>query len=502
MANTTSALRNGLWNSLSRIILGAAQVFGSILIVRSLTSAEEYGVFSYYAWLAGILSTLGVLAFPNSLTKVASELRGANESNEAQALMRWLLFVLLAVNGALGLVVAARAWFVPAPDQYYLLIVALVPIMNVLVRLFSSLLWGYEEYRPISIASSLAGVVQFLLIGIAYLADWGVSGYLIAVVLSMNVFVPVMLLLSSRGRRLIVAALSVPAWPSRATLARYFDFFKPAALIIVFDAIVWQRSEVFFLERFSSTEEIGFYSLAFSVIAIFIALGHSLVNGYYPAISREYGAGNLPRIRQQVSQAMLLAVIYATPLLFGGWVTIDRLTLVMYGEKMLPMVDAARVLFIGLVPAVIAGVLGLTISALNKMWLQVRIGISLAVFNIVLDLVLIAWLQFGSVGAAVANTSTQLTYALWLYVVVSKLSDVSLPWRPIGVVLIFGFLTTYLVPLWMQRWLPGVWGLLAAIVVAALLYGASLWGSGLLTTLVARIPKPSWQGSKLFGRAK
>jgi O-antigen/teichoic acid export membrane protein len=501
MAKPASALRNGLWNSLSRIVLGAAQIFGSILIVRSLTSAEEYGVFSYYAWLAGILSTLGVLAFPNSLTKVASELRGTNSDDEAQALMRWLFFVLLAVNGLLGLAVAGRAWFVPAPQQYYLLIVALVPLMNVLVRLFSSLLWGYEQYRPIAIATSFAGVAQFVLIGVAYVADWGVSGYLVAVVLSMNVFIPLILLLS-QGRRLIISALSIAHWPSRKTLVQYFDFFKPAALIIIFDAIVWQRSEVFFLERFSATEEIGFYSLAFSVIAIFIALGHSLVNGYYPAISREYGAGNWVRIRQQVSQAMLLAVIYATPLLFGGWVTIERLTLVMYGEKMLPMVDAARVLFIGLVPAVVAGVLGLTIGALSQVWLQVRIGITLAILNIVLDVVLITWLQYGAVGAAIANTGTQLTYAFWLYVVVRELSGVSLPWQNIFMVMAIGLVSTLVVPWLILQWLPSVMGLFVAIVVSALLYGMGLWVTGLMTTLVANIPKPMRLFDKKFRRAK
>lgn len=501
MANTASALRNGLWNSLSRIVLGAAQVFGSILIVRSLTSAEAYGVFSYYAWLAGILSTLGVLAFPNSLTKVASELRGANDDHEAQALMRWLFWVLLGINACLGLVIAARAWFVPAPVRYYLLIVALVPLMNVLVRLFSSLLWGYEQYRPISVATSFAGIAQFVLIGVAYFAQWGVSGYLIAVVLSMNVFIP-LLLLMSRGRQLIVSALSVPHWPNRATLVRYFDFFKPAALIIVFDAIVWQRSEVFFLERFSSVEQIGFYSLAFSVIAIFVGLGFALINGYYPAISREYGAGNWVRIRQQVSQVMLLAVIYATPLLFGGWVTIERLTALLYGEKMLPMVDAARVLFFGLVPAVVSGVLGLTIGALSKVWLQVRIGVTLAVLNIVLDVVLIAWLQYGAVGAAVANTSTQLTYAVWLYVVVRELSGVSLPWRAIFVVLGIGFLTTFVLPWLILQWLPSVLGLFVAILVSALCYGVGLWFSGLMTTLAARIPQPTSFFLKQFRRVK
>ncbi|MEM7737873.1 MAG: MATE family efflux transporter [Deinococcota bacterium] len=501
MTKTASALRNGLWNSLSRIVLGAAQILGSILIVRSLATEQEYGVFSYYAWLAGILSTLGVLAFPNSLTKVVSELRGANADNEAKALVRWLFICLVGLNIVIGLIFVGRALAAPLPERHYLLVVALVPLSNVLVRMFSSLLWGYEQYRPISIATTFAGIGQFLLIVVAFIADWGVAGYLVAVVLSMNVFIPILLFVT-KGRQPIVEALSVPHWPSRKTLAHYFDFFKPAALIIVFDAIVWQRSEVFFLERYSTDEQIGFYSLAFSVIAIFISLGYSLINGYYPSISREYGAGNWTRIRQQISQAMLLAVIYATPLLFGGWVTIEKLTEVLYGARMVPMVEPARVLFLGLVPATVAGVFGLTIGALSKVWLQVRIGVVLAIFNIVLDFVLIMWLQLGAFGAAIANTSTQLTYVVWLYIVVRGLSGVSLPWRPIGAIVGIGFVTTYLVPLFIQQWLPGVGGLVVAIVVSAVCYAGSLWASGLASTLVTRVPRPSFAWYKSFRRVK
>ena len=335
-----------------------------------------------------------------------------------------------------------------------------------------------------------------MFIVVAVIADWGVAGYLVAVVLSMNVFIPILLFVT-KGRQPIVEALSVPHWPSRKTLAHYFDFFKPAALIIVFDAIVWQRSEVFFLERYSTDEQIGFYSLAFSVIAIFISLGYSLINGYYPSISREYGAGNWTRIRQQISQAMLLAVIYATPLLFGGWVTIEKLTEVLYGARMVPMVEPARVLFLGLVPATVAGVFGLTIGALSKVWLQVRIGVVLAIFNIVLDFVLIMWLC-----TAIANTSTQLTYVVWLYIVVRGLSGVSLPWRPIGAIVGIGFVTTYLVPLFIQQWLPGVGGLVVAIVVSAVCYAGSLWASGLASTLVTRVPRPSFAWYKSFRRVK
>jgi peptidoglycan biosynthesis protein MviN/MurJ (putative lipid II flippase) len=135
-------------------------------------------------------------------------------------------------------------------------------------------------------------------------------------------------------------------------------------------------------------------------------------------------------------------------------------------------------------------------------WLQVRIGITLAILNIVLDVVLITWLQYGAVGAAIANTGTQLTYAFWLYVVVRELSGVSLPWQNIFMVMAIGLVSTLVVPWLILQWLPSVMGLFVAIVVSALLYGMGLWVTGLMTTLVANIPKPMRLFDKKFRRAK
>ena len=110
--------------------------------------------------------------------------------------------------------------------------------------------------------------------------------------------------------------------------------------------------------------------------------------------------------------------------------------------------------------------------------------------------------KLNDTSTAIANTSTQLTYVVWLYIVVRGLSGVSLPWRPIGAIVGIGFVTTYLVPLFIQQWLPGVGGLVVAIVVSAVCYAGSLWASGLASPLVTRVPRPSFAWYKSFRRVK
>lgn len=476
------ALQNGLWNASSRVLLGAAQIIGSVLIVRGLNAvdSEAYGLFSYYATIAGLLMTLGVLAFPNALTKLTSELRGGQEEEEAHALARWLAIVLLTLNLLIAALVGVLALYQPTPLRWYLLVVAATPLFHVLVRILSSFMWGYETYRPIAIASSLGGVMQVLLIVVAYWREWGITGYLVAVVLSSNIIIPLILLilLVPQFKKRWLAANPQMRWPSRATLRRYFGFATPATLVMIFDTIIWQRSEVLFLEHYSSPEQIGYYSLGFSIFMIFVGLGFALINGYYPAMSREYGAGNLDKVREQVRQAALLAALFALPLTFGAWATMDRLIPFIYGEAMSAAEPVTNILLASLFFSVLAGVLGLTVNAINRIWYTLPLVMGLAAVNLVLDFLLIP--RYGAVGGAVANSVAQLGNTVAHIVLVFYLIRVQLPWwRLAGLVVIAG-LTTFGLPYGLGAFLPGPYGLGIIIVVAAVCYAVTLWLFGFL----------------------
>ena len=471
---------------MSRIVLGAAQVVGSVLVVRGFSDANDYGVFSYYAWLAGVLSTLGVLALPTALTKLTSELRGNDNRGEALALTRWLLLVLLSFNGLIALLLLGFAWYSAPPVRYYLLIVALSIMFHVLVRVSSSLLWGHERYRPIAMATSLAGLGQFICIAIAFALGWGVTGYLVAVVLSMNIIMPVVLF-SSRWRTSLWQIVRHSRWPTRDTLKRYRDFAAPASFIMLFDTIVWQRSEIFFLERFSTSAQIGYYSLAFSIYIIFVGLGNALVNGYLPAISREYGAGRWDTVRSKFAEAALLACVYALPLCLGGWVTLPVLVELLYGEAMLPMVTSGRILLSGLVPAAWAAVLSLTIAAINRIQVQIKVGVVMAFVNIGLDLWLIP--RYGALGAAISNTTTQLSYVLWLFFIARQIFQAHLPWRDISLVVVLAIFTAFLLPWQLLQWQTNIWGLLIAVALAVPLYVMVLLYSGIISRLGISVPQ-------------
>lgn len=473
------AVRNGLWNAGATVVASLAGVVGSILIVRSLT-LEAYGAFSYYLWLAGILAAAGTLALPNSLTKITSELRGQRQMGEAGALSQSIALGLFALNALIAIGTVVWAIASPAAQQVYLLIIAAILVPNALVAVFRSTLWGSERYRPVSIASTGSSLLRLVLVCIAYLAQWDAPGF-VAAVLATSITEGMTLgwILSRTA-----SSVGVPfamRLPGKETIKRYLAFAVPAMLSLPLAVIVWERSEVFFLERFSSLEQVGFYSLGFTIFDMFLALGWALINGFYPAISKDYGARDWLRIRTKARQGLLLAILYALPLTFGGLATLDHLIGLLYGSKMAPAVPVAQVLFAGLLPGVVTGVLGVTLIAVGRIWLSAGVGTGISIVNIVMNIILIP--RFGALGGAMANTSTQLIYTAVLFAAMYRMYGIRVPIRTLIEVAGVSAVTTFLLPRAIQLLLPEAWGLAGAVIVSGCLYLAIAWRLGFVEPL-------------------
>ncbi|MCC7372899.1 MAG: oligosaccharide flippase family protein [Chloroflexi bacterium] len=479
-ASSTLAVRNGLWSSLASLAGAVAGLVGSVVIVRGLTP-DEYGAFSYYLWLASILGTLGSLALPNALTKIRSELRGEQLDDQAGMLSGLVVAILLALNLTIALALVAWAFTNGLPDRTYQLVIALSVIPVALTAVLRSHLWADQRYRPVSIVTILATGVHLALIGVAVWLHWHVTGFLIAA-LALNA-APCLGLLAVVGWSLPKLSLPRLGLPDTAILRRYVAFAAPAAFVQFSDQLIWQRSGVFFLERESTLDQIGYYSLAFTGFSLFLALGWALVQGYYPAISHDYGAGDWAGIRRRLHQAVELASLYAAPVSLGGLAMLPFLLPLVYGEKVAPSIPVAQVLFAGLLPGVITAVFGLTISAIGGIWLHVRLGLISATVSILANLVLVP--RYGAVGSAMANTVSQLTTATMLMVCAYLFYRLDLPWKRAGTILAAGIVSTYILPTVIHELMPDLLGLVLAIVAAAVAYVGLLWWLGYLKLLLS-----------------
>jgi O-antigen/teichoic acid export membrane protein len=271
-------------------------------------------------------------------------------------------------------------------------------------------------------------------------------------------------------------------------VASFARFAVPASLVLFFDTIIWQRSGVFFLERGSTLEQVGYFGLAYTCFGLFLALGWALVNGYYPSISHAYGAQDWQEVEAQFQQALLVAAVFATPLCLGGISTADDLLTTLYGAKMQPAAPVTQILFLGLLPGVISGVFGLAISAIGGIWLHVKVGILISLVNVGLNLALVPGL--GAIGSAIAATGTQVLAAGVLVVIAYRRYRIRLPLSRLAGVVAIGIVSAGLLPLLVQHRLHGPVGLVAAIGLAGVVYVAATWRFGYVHALVAARARP------------
>src|SRR5439155_25738725 len=82
--------------------------------------------------------------------------------------------------------------------------------------------------------------------------------------------------------------------------------------------IVWRRSELFFLKRYSTDREIAFYSVAFASVTALTAVSQGLATVISPAIATLFGAGADARIRTAYARGARLLLFFALPLTAVG----------------------------------------------------------------------------------------------------------------------------------------------------------------------------------------
>jgi O-antigen/teichoic acid export membrane protein len=331
----------------------------------------------------------------------------------------------------------------------------------------------------ISVASTL-----FLLAGTVGLlaAGAGVVGAVVA--LAATAFLGAVLGWRALGRHLGLSnrGTSLPA-SARAKLRRY----APAvSAVLLLDAVVWQRSEVFFLGIFRTPREVAWYALAFGVAAtVMHLLPRALSVVLAPVASGLYGVADQAGMRTLFRTGSRYLAILAAPLVVGGAALARPLLTTIYGEGYGP---SALVLPLVLVAAGFGAVGSVTAGIQNGMERQdlvLKVALPATAIDLALDLALIP--SWGPMGAALANGAAQIAAVVAGVVLTGRLLGEGFPIRDcLRVLAAAGIATVVAYPLATVVGGPG--GLLAAILSGALVYpGALLVTGGLRAEDIGRL---------------
>ncbi|HET6312358.1 MAG TPA: polysaccharide biosynthesis C-terminal domain-containing protein, partial [Chloroflexia bacterium] len=235
-----------------------------------------------------------------------------------------------------------------------------------------------------------------------------------------------------------------------------------------FDVIVWQRSETFFLGRYKGLEEIAFYGMAYNIVAIVVgtvpgAFGRVLM----PALSVRFGLDDHDSLQALYSTATRYLALLTLPLCAGGIALSTEAVRVMFGLEFAPAGDVMKVLFVGAGIGAIAAAGSALYIALGQTTIAAAWGLPLAVINVLLALVLVP--AFGAMGAAVANSLSQIGGVVAGVVYLTHFRGFRLPLRQLARLLLAS-VPVGLVAYGVVQLLGGLAGLLAGVLAGAMIY--------------------------------
>jgi|GEM_PF-3254675 O-antigen/teichoic acid export membrane protein len=466
-----------LGNLASLTISFAGSSVLTILIARFL-GPHTYGTYALLTWIIFSVNAIAGAGFRMTMTKHVAQYFGAKAGDIAAAIVRTVLFW----QGTLGLALAgALALCVPwlpnltlfsgtsasaSLSLLELLLTAVALPCVLLAGTAIAALQGLQRYDLVALITAFALPIEVLCSLVVLELGWSISG-LLAVLGGVNVLTFFAALLFTNTWLPLVSASRLPAAIGR-TLRHYGG---SIVIIALFDMIVWQRSEVFFLAYYRPAAEAGFYNLAYTLAStVMNLLPGALAGVLVPAITRLLADTPAHADRQPVrsgyhgqpvhttnappetwtraSELFLRGArhlsLLAFPLAGVGIAFAPDLLQLVIGAHYLPVASPLRVLLVSSAIAAISGACSAVLYSTNRQRIILMIGAPVAALNLTLDILFIP--RFGLMGAAWSNLAAQVCAALTAFMIASRLLQVMFPWQDI--LRVIGGTLLGIMPLW------------------------------------------------------
>lgn len=421
---TTSNVFGGLLWTVTANLAGPLLVLGTSVAAARFLGPADMGRQSFIAFTAISASLVLSGGMSGALLRFVGHSLGAGRGPALRGALRvvWrlqvgaalLAFAALAGYGAtLGPGSIRTSWFLAAG----------VSALTVLQTVPSSVLVGAQQWRRAGIIGLTTSAVGTAATIAVLAAGGGIPGMFAVEVVAVAVN------LGWVGVRALheLRRLAPQAGDPDGLVGQILRFAAVASVQVVLAYVVWQRSEFFFLDRYSVPAQIAVFSIAFAAASAVQKVLEAVSGALYPALATLLGAGQHERIRSAVGRALRLLCLLTTPLVVGLMVVGPGALRVIYGADYSGTGVVLVVLLVVLPLVTMARVAAAALHAFGRLRLIVGCLCAATAVDIALCLVLVpAHDARGAAGANIAAQAVAATLQMWC---VTRVVG-SIDWQP------------------------------------------------------------------------
>ncbi len=463
--------RNSLWLMVDSFAGMFVSFYCSILAARKL-GPDFMGHYNYILYFASVLRMVTEVAIPATVRKFAAELSGRQEFSLVKTLVSRAMrvqIVLAFVGVTAGLKIVYK-WF-PEPQHLVatLAVVAILPGM--LLSIPTGALWATGNLRHNVVSSLIAQATNLLGVTIALFAGWGLVGLMGSLLASRIVDCCVRFIIFRRlYARIPGEVLKGPLDP--ALRKRMFSFAWQQMLLALLYALLFDRMEVFVLEKFAPARQIAFFSISLTLVQYLLLVPQNLAGSV--SVNTFVAQGRDPKeaIRTAATATWFIFLL-AAPELFGVAALSDPLLRLMYGERYLAAIPVLTLLSLfAVIVAAAKPTQDLLVSAERQ-----KFYIAWLVLAGALDMGGTIFLapRLGAIGAAIAKGSSQLLAGIGFLVYLGVGFRGYLPLARAGR-LLAACVAMYLAVSFVERHLPPLLALIVGMPMGAAIFITLLRG--------------------------
>ncbi len=470
---------NTAWNAADLSVGTITAIVNSVVVARAL-GPNILGRYQFILWAASIVSVLTMYGLPVTANRYIARYLATGRSDLAGTVVaRTLRYQ--AMFAAIALAAGALFALTRAPAERPVVALIFLSLAPALLMAVPTGVSSIDERFSRNVIPSMCAEIGGS-IGIVTVALTGGGLVELAAVMLASRTLDALLRYSlawPRLRELLSArAPELPAGDWREFRQMIWQSVITQLLMFV----VWDRSEILFLERLSTPEQLAFFSVSFGLIARLRMIPTAAVRAQTPRILKHHGVApeaargtTISAMRQQLVLAIpghLLAIAFAS----------DAVGL-LYGERYLAAIPVMMVLAALSLPGAVARPIEALLTAVDGRRSILRLTAITAVFTLVADYVLIG--QFDAMGAGAANGLVSLTQALLLGAFAWRVAHLRFgQLRPWGLLLL-GIVSVGAARLATLHG-PHLLNLVLGGTIAVTLYGLGLWRGPFLSTYEKR----------------